>query len=424
MIFPSSFSIYRRKKKCIRYKEAESEEQREVENHVSDDNLGSCGSVDEAQTPEDDTESLNQSLSSPGCLSGLSSLQSPSTSLASPINLLASPSTPTTLHMHHDVTSTMMDMNIPPINGSNSSNSLSAATTSLLNNLSRKHEHYPFQQHKLGNLSPRNHSDQQSNNSPPTSSLSTTAIKNSMLKSNGSLTNTNTHTTSAICPMPTPSSAHDKSSMGKRMNDVQIKTEPVDSMQQYQQQQMLQQRLGHLAEGYDKMPIIRNPVGANPRDVNNPLSVNQLTKRDYASHNTAAYLALNINHALAAAAVAAQSPQIPPPPTIGMGSGSPVGMPTGSSNKQHPQHMQHQQHPHMIAAAAAAAQDIILGHPNSGFQSLAHNFHNLHAPLHYQLAAAAAAANQPPNQPAKSTGPNSSATHHRTVDDGNAISVT
>lgn len=27
--------------------------------------------------------------------------------------------------------------------------------------------------------------------------------------------------------------------------------------------------------------IIRNPVGANPRDINNPLSINQLTKRDY-----------------------------------------------------------------------------------------------------------------------------------------------
>lgn len=60
--------------------------------------MGSCGSVDGAKTPEDDSESLNQSLSSPGCLSGLSSLQSPSTSLASPLNLLASPSTPTAFH--------------------------------------------------------------------------------------------------------------------------------------------------------------------------------------------------------------------------------------------------------------------------------------------------------------------------------------
>lgn len=93
------FFYNRRKKKCIRYLEAEGEENNgDMDNHISDDNLGSCGSVDDAKTPEDDTESLNQSLSSPGCLSGLSSLQSPSTSLASPLNLLTSPSTPNTIH--------------------------------------------------------------------------------------------------------------------------------------------------------------------------------------------------------------------------------------------------------------------------------------------------------------------------------------
>ncbi|XP_063706978.1 protein pangolin, isoforms A/H/I/S isoform X2 [Culicoides brevitarsis] len=90
----------RRKKKCIRYKEVDqnNEESIDMDNHHSDDNLGSCGSVDDAKTPDDDCESLNQSMSSPGCLSGLSSLQSPSTSLASPLNLLASPSTPIAFH--------------------------------------------------------------------------------------------------------------------------------------------------------------------------------------------------------------------------------------------------------------------------------------------------------------------------------------
>lgn len=57
----------------------------------SEDNLGSCGSVGEAQTPPDD-ESLHQSLSSPGGLSGLSSLTSPSMILPSPGTSLASPS--------------------------------------------------------------------------------------------------------------------------------------------------------------------------------------------------------------------------------------------------------------------------------------------------------------------------------------------
>lgn len=66
----------------------------------SDDNLGSCGSMGDAHTPpEDDAESLNQSMSSPGGLSALSSLTSPggvvlpspSTSVASPSVSVASP---------------------------------------------------------------------------------------------------------------------------------------------------------------------------------------------------------------------------------------------------------------------------------------------------------------------------------------------
>lgn len=80
----------------------------------SEDNLGSCGSVGEAQTPpEDDTESFHHSASSPGGLSGLSSLTSPSmilpspsasntspsVSLASPYMSLQSPLTPHTLEM-------------------------------------------------------------------------------------------------------------------------------------------------------------------------------------------------------------------------------------------------------------------------------------------------------------------------------------
>lgn len=61
--------------------------------HHSDDNLGSCGSMGDAHTPpEEDTESINQSLSSPGGLSGLSSLTSPSMILPSPSTSLASPS--------------------------------------------------------------------------------------------------------------------------------------------------------------------------------------------------------------------------------------------------------------------------------------------------------------------------------------------
>ncbi|CAG9763910.1 unnamed protein product [Ceutorhynchus assimilis] len=77
----------RRKKKCIRYMES-------GDGNQSDDNLGSCGSMGDANTPpddvdddDDDVESLNQSMSSP-----LSSLTSPGVILPSPSTSVASPS--------------------------------------------------------------------------------------------------------------------------------------------------------------------------------------------------------------------------------------------------------------------------------------------------------------------------------------------
>ncbi|KAH1010196.1 hypothetical protein HUJ05_004528 [Dendroctonus ponderosae] len=106
-------SIYSitRKKKCIRYMESgESNDG----NH-SDDNLGSCGSMGDANTPpDDDNESIGQSMSSPGGLSALSSLTSPggmvmpspSTSAASPSVSVASPymlQSPLTPHDSFDV---------------------------------------------------------------------------------------------------------------------------------------------------------------------------------------------------------------------------------------------------------------------------------------------------------------------------------
>lgn len=78
--------IYRRKKKCIRYMgeggDGDGEADGEAEDDHSEDNLGSVG---EAGTPEED-----ESLSSPGGLSALSSLASPSLVLPSPSSL-ASP---------------------------------------------------------------------------------------------------------------------------------------------------------------------------------------------------------------------------------------------------------------------------------------------------------------------------------------------
>lgn len=78
--------LCRRKKKCIRYMgeggDGDGEADGEAEDDHSEDNLGSVG---EAGTPEDD-----ESLSSPGGLSALSSLASPSLVLPSPASL-ASP---------------------------------------------------------------------------------------------------------------------------------------------------------------------------------------------------------------------------------------------------------------------------------------------------------------------------------------------
>ncbi|KAJ8919840.1 hypothetical protein NQ315_006369 [Exocentrus adspersus] len=101
-----------RKKKCIRYMESGDGSN----GNQSDDNLGSCGSTGDAHTPpEDDNESLNHSMSSPGGLSALSSLtspggmvlQSPSTSIASPsVTSVASPymlQSPLTPHDSFDV---------------------------------------------------------------------------------------------------------------------------------------------------------------------------------------------------------------------------------------------------------------------------------------------------------------------------------
>lgn len=81
MIF---FHVRRRKKKCIRYmgEGGDADGDGEPDDEHSEDNLGSVG---EAGTPEDD-----ESLSSPGGLSGLSSLASPSLVMPSPSSL-ASP---------------------------------------------------------------------------------------------------------------------------------------------------------------------------------------------------------------------------------------------------------------------------------------------------------------------------------------------
>lgn len=373
--------------------------------------------MDEAQTPEEDNESLNQSLSSPGCLSGLSSLQSPSTSLASPINLLASPSTPNPLIMHHDVVaSNLMEMNIrrgggdKPLSENFNHFHVSPRTTTAMDS----------ENGASPGLQPKNSLFAKQNGAALSNGLRPASASDSRIPKNSNSVNCSSNSlNSSLSSGPgalDPNRPSPKSSNG----DVLIKTEPIDVQHQQQaQQNHLHQQHRSLFD-YERLPIVRNPVGANPRDINNPLSVNQLTKRDYYCHNTANFLALNINHALAAAAVQAQAQQQPP-----ASFSSPVTSTTTTAAQQStaPQSAGPYKSHHIAAAAAQAAQDLLMSHHH---QSLAHNFHNLHAPFHYQLAAAAAAASNQPasvSQPGKANPTPGNSSHHRN-DDGNAISVT
>ncbi|XP_052854813.1 protein pangolin, isoforms A/H/I/S isoform X13 [Drosophila gunungcola] len=254
----------RRKKKCIRYMEAmnengPTEDGSGIDDHGSqlsddddddydDDKLGgSCGSADETNKIEDDdTESLNQSMSSPGCLSGLSSLQSPSTtmSLASPINMNTNPAT----------------------------NVLFPATSNALLIVSADH---PTTQQRSTSTS--------GSSSGSTSSISTTP-----------------NTSSTVSPVtattvPPTSSAHERAMMlGNRFSHLGMGlSPPVVSTGSSKPEPFFQPHptvcnnaifslpsIGNSSLNHSPLPnISRNPIGANPRDVNNPLSINQLTKR-------------------------------------------------------------------------------------------------------------------------------------------------
>lgn len=82
----------------------------------SDDNLGSCGSMGEVHTPpEDDQESLNRSMSSPGALSALSSLTSPGGGvvLPSPSTSVASPSVASPYMLHSPLTPQCFEVKLP-----------------------------------------------------------------------------------------------------------------------------------------------------------------------------------------------------------------------------------------------------------------------------------------------------------------------
>ncbi|XP_064537487.1 protein pangolin, isoforms A/H/I/S isoform X3 [Drosophila montana] len=283
----------RRKKKCIRYMEAlhgngslangngsgsgmdESGNMSQLSDDDDDDDElgnGSCGSGDETETNkmadnEDDTESMSQSLSSPGCLSGLSSVQSPSTttSLASPLNMnmLTSPATPALAPtsnagpLPEQATSSSQSRSAPG-SGSGTGSSSGSTCNSISNTPNTSSTASPvtsatgtamlgtrFSHLGMGLTLPvcgsnpeqlfaQSHTHQGSGRSTPTS-----------LATNGF----NSYTGS-----------------GTAAGAGSIKTTPVSGS-------------ATATASATTTSLHRNPIGANPRDINNPLSINQLTKR-------------------------------------------------------------------------------------------------------------------------------------------------
>ncbi|KAH8269810.1 hypothetical protein KR018_012009, partial [Drosophila ironensis] len=251
----------RRKKKCIRYMEALNgngtmEDGSGIEDHGSqqsdededDDDENqlneSCGSADENnKILDDDTESLNQSLSSPGCLS---SVQSPSTtSLASPLNMNINTIVPAAFSgISTDHSSAKPRISSVSISGSSSGSTCSISTT------------------------------------PNTSS-----------------------TVSPVTGTSGPSSisAHERAMMlGNRFSHLGMGLNgPVISTSTTKPDPYFQPHPAVINNTFPVLSTIscsslnnscvlpkvlvpnisRNPIGANPRDINNPLSINQLTKR-------------------------------------------------------------------------------------------------------------------------------------------------
>nr|QFQ59554.1 pangolin [Nephrotoma suturalis] len=348
----------RRKKKCIRYMESEGEDGNDLENNIiSDDNLGSCGSIDDSQTPDDDNESINQSLSSPGGMSALSSLQSPSTSLASPLNLLTSPAPPNLENNNSGLTS--------PFNSGKSSSSKSNSNNKNCNKSNYKSNN---NNNSSNNNNTNNSTDSNITNNKPTTATNINNSNNNNRQNSHAANNSNNskHDKKQISSScnngislvgggntGNSDSRSNNNDLSSTINDrllfdgKSIKIE-IDYKMNYNSKCISNYLMptsssitppnhNHdINNFYEK--IVRNPVGANPRDVNNPLSVNQLTKRDFNS------VALLLSPASSSSSPLLQH-------TSGPGSGSGISSsnlqffqnPRSQFNHHHQQFSQHQQ---------------------------------------------------------------------------------
>ncbi|XP_034489834.1 protein pangolin, isoforms A/H/I/S isoform X2 [Drosophila innubila] len=312
----------RRKKKCIRYMEALNggsgngmQEDMDMDDTGNlsqlsdddddDDDLGdmaaSCGSGDETERERDrervthkmadneDNESMSQSLSSPGCLSGLSSLQSPSTttSLASPlnINMLTSPATPATALP--TATANMLSLSVSaeqPISragsGSGSgSGSSSGSTCSIINTPNTSSTASPASASTTGSgigigIGLGTANERAMMLGTRFSYLGMGLINNpeQVFQHLNSVTDTITNTSTSNSSTNGFSSSTYSGSVNAAVSKVVTSPTPTTTP-------TTASKTTTTTTPLPASTLHRNPIGANPRDINNPLSINQLTKR-------------------------------------------------------------------------------------------------------------------------------------------------
>lgn len=321
--------------------------------NMSDDDLGSCGSVDDAKTPPDDDESLNQSLSSPGAFSGLSSLQSPSTSLASPLTpnaLLHNNNNSNSNNNNHTSnglnstssggahvgpgsTASVTMADLPLASSTNATSQLNPPSKPLFADSPSICE--PATASTNGSQPTKNHLHHSENSQITNQSI---AMDTSPTEKKIRVHNSDDEKSSASASLY---SSKGKSSSASAFDSSKNCVEKAAMLlnqnmnshiqhQQYQQKMFLQSQQKHLQQPlgphafhflnqpelfYEK--IIRNPVGANPRDINNPLSINQLTKRDYANSASMALSPSALHHLMGVGSpLSSQGPSSHVPPQL------------------------------------------------------------------------------------------------------------
>ncbi|KAH8252432.1 hypothetical protein KR038_011499, partial [Drosophila bunnanda] len=298
----------RRKKKCIRYMEAMNgnsgilEDGSGMDDHGSDDDddddddddvklNGSCGSVDaddSANKIDDDSESLDH-----GSMSSFA--QSPSTtttSLASPLNMInfINPTTPNPAALLINVSATEQQQQRPT--------SVSASSTSAS-------------------------ASSGSGGTTPSTSSTVSPVTTGMPAVNSSISGAN-----SIPGGGGPSSTLAERAMmlGNRFSHLGMGLSPVfgtppaagagtgtNKLEPFFGNNISLNNLSNSPIQIPVMPnIIRNPIGANPRDINNPLSINQLTnhhqpstllKSSFSQHFHQQQQLINVTHMSTTAAV-------------------------------------------------------------------------------------------------------------------------